>query len=104
MLDSRGYSAHYFESALSFLDAVPSGQKGIAIVDIHMPQNNGFSLLNMMRDMHYIMPVILITGQTSGDTRDVALQKGAIGFLQKPFNEQSLLDLVELPQMEVGKE
>ena len=104
MLDSRGYSAHYFESASSFLDTVPSGQKGIAILDIHMPQDNGFSLLNMMRGMHYIMPVILVTGQTNGDTRDMALQKGATGFLQKPFNEQSLLDLVELTQMEMGKE
>ena len=45
-----------------------------------------------------------MTGQTGDDTRDVALQKGAIGFLQKPFNEQSLLDLLELPQNQVSEQ
>jgi len=102
MLDCRGYSTHCFESGQAFIDAVPSGQKGVAIVDLHMPDSSGFSLLQIMRDMHYIMPVILVTGQTGADTREEALQRGAIGFLQKPFNEQSLLDLIELPAMEAG--
>jgi len=82
-------------SAQSFLDAVPSGQKGIAIVDIHMPECDGFSLMHKMRELHYIMPVIVITGQTQADSREIAMQRGAVGFLQKPFNEQSLLDLIE---------
>lgn len=95
LLNLKGYFAHYFETAQSFLDSVPSDQKGIAIVDIHMPECNGFALMNMMREIHYIMPVIMVTGQTQADTRDISLQQGAIGFLQKPFNEQSILDLIE---------
>ena len=101
LLNTRGIVADYFESAQAFLDSVPSGQKGIAIVDLHMPENDGFELLTMMQEMHYIMPVILITGQTSNDTRDMALRKGAIGFLQKPFTEQSLFELVALSEIEV---
>ena len=42
MLNSRGYSAYFFDSGSSFLDAVPSGQKGVAIVDLHMPSGNVF--------------------------------------------------------------
>lgn len=95
LLKSRGISADYFESAQVFLDSVPSGQKGIAIVDIHMPGFDGFSLMHKMRELHYIMPVIVITGQAQADSRDIAMQKGAIGFLQKPFQEKSLLNLIE---------
>jgi len=41
-----------------------------------------------MHDMHYSIPVIMITGQAQADDRDLALQKGAVGFLHKPFSEQ----------------
>ena len=94
-LDRHGHAAYYFGSAQSFIDSVPSGQKGIAIVDIHMPENDGLSLMRLMRDLNYRMPVILITGHAQADTRELALQRGAIGFLQKPFNGRSLLDLIE---------
>jgi FixJ family two-component response regulator len=95
LLNCRGIQADYFASARSFLDAVPSGQKGIAIVDIHMPDCDGFELMDKMCELRYGMPVIVITGQTQADSRDVALQRGAKGFLQKPFSEQSLLELIE---------
>lgn len=100
LIDLNGYFAHYFESAQSFLDSVPSGQKGTAIVDMHMPGKGGVSLIDMMRDMHYTMPVILITGQTQADSRDIGLQHGARGFLQKPFYERSVLDLLESLEMD----
>lgn len=95
LLKCKGYQAEYFASAQSFLDAVPSGQKGIAIVDIHMSGCDGFALMDKMRVMRYVMPVIFITGNTEHDTRDIAMQRGGVGFLQKPFHEQSLLDVIE---------
>lgn len=95
LLARSGYVAYYFRSAQSFIDAVPSGQKGIAIVDIHLPGKDGFSLMDMMQDMRYRMPVILITDDAQADTRDIASQRGVIGIVQKPLNERSLLDLIE---------
>jgi FixJ family two-component response regulator len=53
--------------------------------------------------MHYSIPVIMITGQAQADARDLALQKVALGFLQKPFSEQSLLELSTLPGEHDGK-
>jgi two-component system, LuxR family, response regulator FixJ len=94
LLNARGVPADCFGSAQSFLDSVPPGQLGYAIVDIHMPECDGFGLMDKMHEMHYEMPVIMITGQTQADTRDVAMQKGALGFLQKPFSEESLLELL----------
>jgi len=95
LLNCRGFQVEFFLSAQAFLDSVPGWQNGIAIVDIHMPECDGFSLMEKMHELRYSMPVILITGQTGADSRDIAMHKGAVGFLQKPFNEASLLGMIE---------
>ena len=95
LLNARGMSADYFGSAQSFIDSVPPGQRGYAIVDINMPVCSGFGLMDWMHELNYLMRVIVITGQAQEGSRDMALQKGALGFLQKPFSEESLLELVE---------
>ena len=95
LLNARGVAAEHFRSAQSFLDSVPPGQQGYAIIDIRMPDCDGFELMGKMRDMHYDMPVIVITGQAQANSRDMALKKGALGFLQKPFSEDSLLELIK---------
>ena len=100
LLNARGIAADYIESAAAFLDTVPSGQNGIAVVDIHMPECDGFELMERMHDMRYRVPVILITGRAEGVTRDIAFQRGAVGFLQKPFSERSLLDLIKAVGMD----
>ena len=94
LLNARGIQADCFGSAQSFLDSIPAGQHGYAVVDINMPDSDGFELIDKMHNLHYSMSVIIITGQTQADTRDLAMQKGALGFLQKPFSEDSLLELV----------
>ena len=99
MLNARGFSADYFGSAQSFLDSVPSGQRGYAVVDIHMPGCDGFGLMCKMQEMHYTMPVIIITGQAPAEARDMAMQRGAVGYLQKPFSGESLLELVTKNEM-----
>jgi FixJ family two-component response regulator len=95
LLNVRGLYADHFRSAQSFLDSVHPGQWGYAIVDIHMPDCDGFELMAKMHEMGYIMPVIVITGQPQSDSRDLALEKGALGFLQKPFGDESLLEIVD---------
>jgi len=94
MLNSRGIPAEYFGSAQSFLDSVPPGQSGYAVVDIHMPVCDGFGLIKKLRELDYGMPVIVITGHVNSHARDQAMQNGAVGFLQKPFSEESLLEVV----------
>jgi FixJ family two-component response regulator len=95
LLIIKGFQADCFGSAKAFLDSVPAGQKGIAIIDIHMPGIDGFELMDQMRELHYEMPVIVTTGQAQSDSRDLALERRAVGFLQKPFSDSSLLGLIE---------
>jgi len=94
LLNAKGFSADYFGSAQSFFDSVPSSQHGYAIVDIHMPDCDGFELIDKMHQLRYDLLTIVITGHAQADARDIAMQKGAIGFLQKPFSGESLLELL----------
>jgi FixJ family two-component response regulator len=51
--------------------------------------------MDSMKKMGYGMPVILVTGKTEANTRDLAIEAGAVGFLQKPFLEDSLMSLIK---------
>ena len=102
MLNARGIPADYFGSAQSFLDSVPASQSGYAVVDIHMPACDGFALMGKMKEMRYRMPVIVITGQAQTDARDLAMRVGAVGYLQKPFGAESLLEIVLKHEAENG--
>ena len=94
LLNAKGIPAEYFGSAESFLDCIPPGQHGYALVDLHMPDCDGLALLGQMKQMQYAMPVIIITGQAQIEARDLALRMGAVGFLQKPFTGESLMEVV----------
>jgi two-component system, LuxR family, response regulator FixJ len=94
LLNARGFSADCFGSAQSFLDSVPPGQQGYAVVDIHMPECDGFCLIDKMNALHYKMRIVVITGRAPDDARELALRKGTLGLLQKPFSEESLLELL----------
>lgn len=94
MLKAKSFQADHFESAQAFIDSVPSDQNGIAIVDLQMPDFDGLWLMDKMKELHYRMPVIVVTGYYQADSRARAMDKGAVGFLQKPFNEKSLLQLI----------
>jgi FixJ family two-component response regulator len=96
LLEAKGIAAEHFASAQAFLDAVPSDKENaIAIIDLHMPECNGLQLIERMQDAGYHMPVIVITGQAQPNTEDIVLKLGAIGFLQKPFSDQSLFELIK---------
>lgn len=96
LLNARGISVDIFLSAQSFLDSVPCSQtNGFAIVDIHMPDCDGFALMDKMNELGYAIPVIIITGKQKEHMQSRALRQGAIGFLKKPFSEKSLVDLIE---------
>jgi len=95
LLNGLGAFADCFYSAQSFLDSVHPGQNGYALVDIHMPDCDGLELMTKMQALHYSMPVIIITGQPHVESRNRAMENGALGFLQKPFSERSLMDLID---------
>ena len=81
-------------SAAEFLKLFDPGQPGCLILDIRMPGMSGLELLNRLQELHAVLPVIIITGHGDVPMAVRALKAGAMEFIEKPFNDQELLDCV----------
>ena len=96
LIESSGYRVVTFKSAEEFLDS--SFEKGpcCLILDIHLPGMSGFNLQGHLVKSQTRIPVIFITGHDRNRMEDEAMRLGAIAYLRKPFDEQSLLDAIHL--------
>jgi FixJ family two-component response regulator len=95
LLKSQGYFTESFSSAQSFLDSVPVHYKrGVVILDLRMPEMDGFGLQDKLKELRSDLKIIFITADAQPGDRDHAILDGAIGFLQKPFQEESLFGLI----------
>ena len=95
LLKSLDYFIEDFSSAQCFLDSVPVDYKsGILILDLRMPGMNGFELQEKLNIMRSDLKIIFITADVQPGDRDHAIRAGAVGFLQKPFQEESLVELI----------
>ncbi|HBG61582.1 MAG TPA: hypothetical protein DDX37_07125 [Candidatus Omnitrophica bacterium] len=94
LMKSAGYESETFNSAQDFLDSVPAKTKGILILDVHMPEMDGLQLQENLNILGFRMQIIFITAHTQAGERERAMEAGAKGFLQKPFSDESLLNLI----------
>ena len=85
-----------FNSAKSFFDAVSNSDPGCLLLDIHMPDVDGWVMQKMITDSGSKRPVIFISAEKQDNVADRVLQVGAVGFLQKPFDSQALVNLINV--------
>jgi len=83
-----------FSSAQEFLDTYDSEQGGCLLLDMRMPGMSGLALLAKLRESGSNIPTIFLTGHGDVPMAVRALQEGAVDFLEKPYNDQVLLDCV----------
>lgn len=88
-LDSRGYG-----NALEFLDVVAPEHDGCLLLDVRMPGLSGLDLHERLIAKGVTLPVIILTGHGDVPMAVRALKRGAFDFIQKPFNDQFLLDRI----------
>lgn len=94
LLRSVGLQAAVFASGTAFLDAYSPQLDGCLIVDVRMPGMSGLELQEALAARGAMLPVILITGHGDISMAVRAMKAGATDFIEKPFNEQVLLDAV----------
>jgi len=94
LLRSAGYDAKTFASALEFMEFKHPDEPGCLVLDIKMPELNGLDLQDLLAEKGITIPVIFITGHGTVPDSVRALKGGAMDFLQKPFNDNELLDAV----------
>jgi FixJ family two-component response regulator len=91
LIESFGFQAAAFESAEHFLESGQPQETSCLIIDIQMPGMNGLQLQSHLATAGYKIPVIFITAYDKEESRQQALQAGAVAFLGKPFNDELLL-------------
>lgn len=94
LLQSMGLRTAVFSNAAAFLDVVDGVHSGCVLLDIRMPVMSGLELFDQLLSRGVHLPVIFITGHGDVPMAVRAVKKGAFDFLQKPFNDQELLDRV----------
>ena len=94
LLESQGFKVEAFASAEAFLRVLRPEFNGCLLLDVRMPGMSGLELHERLRAHYCTLPVIFITGHGDVPMAVAALKKGAIDFIEKPFNDAELLRLV----------
>ena len=79
------------EQALAFFE---QNTCDLVMLDINMPEMDGFEVFEKFRENGNSVPVIFLTAESDGDVEEKCLSTGAAGFAEKPFDAQSLLEKI----------
>jgi len=91
LIDSFGYRAAVFESAEAFLNSDQLSDTSCLVVDLQMPGMNGLQFQRRLAAEGNSIPIIFITSYGNKESRQQAMEAGAVAFLDKPFNDEQLL-------------
>jgi two-component system response regulator FixJ len=83
-----------FPSGAKFLESQQTHQPDCVVLDLHMPDLDGFAVQARLMEMGIGLPVVVITGRDSAESRERALASGASAYLPKPVDGQTLLDAI----------
>jgi two-component system, LuxR family, response regulator FixJ len=97
LLDSVNIAVRTFDTADRFLEGYrPQPQSpACLLLDVRMPGMSGMTLLKQLRALDPSLPVVVLTGHGDVPMAVQAMKMGAVDFISKPFNHQTLLDLVQ---------
>jgi len=94
LLEANGYRVHSFAGAEDFLASYHADQVGVLIVDVRMPGMSGLELQEELIRRQSPLPIVFITGHGDVPMAVSTMKKGAVDFLEKPFNETELRNVV----------
>ena len=103
LLGAADFDVTLFESAQHFLDALP-GEFGCVVSDVRRPGVDGIELLKRLKATRSAFPVLIMTGHGEVPLAVEAMKLGAIDFLEKPFEDDRLIGMIDiaLKQAETG--
>jgi FixJ family two-component response regulator len=84
-----------FATAEEFLSSGHSWSPGVLILDLRLPGMNGTNLQKALADAGSTLPIIFMTAYEDVGVRQVVMDWGAVAFLQKPVDEQTLLAVIQ---------
>ena len=95
LLESVGLNAQAFTGGQAFLDACNPALNACVVLDIRMPAMGGLNVQQALQERGIKMPVIFVSGHADVPIVVRAFKAGAHDFIEKPYNQQLLLDSVQ---------
>lgn len=97
LIEPLGYEVHTYENGLAFLESYKRNgvsPVGVLVVDVRMPVMGGFELQRELNVLDFSLPIIFLSGHGDVPLAVTAIKDGAHDFLQKPINDQVLIDKI----------
>jgi len=104
LIESFGYRAVACESAENFLSSGHLNDTSCLIVDVRLPGMNGLQLQSQLAAAGCRIPVVFITAHDEKESRQRAMEAGAVAFLGKPFTDEQLLQCIRSGLHEFNRE
>jgi FixJ family two-component response regulator len=94
LFESERLPSETFASAQEFLDRHDASRPGCLLLDVRMPGASGLKLQDLLTERGVRLPIIFMTAYADVPMCARAMKAGAVDFVEKPFNEQLLLEAV----------
>jgi FixJ family two-component response regulator len=94
LLVAAGFDAEVFTSAEEILNSGRLADTACLVLDVRMPGMSGIELQDRLIALGCAVPIIVITAHAEEEERARALERGAVGCLQKPFGRDALLGAI----------
>ena len=97
LIECAGHFVRDYPSAKAFLDALgPAGSPapGCIVTDVRMPEMTGVELMQRLKELEVLEPVIVVTGHADVPMAIQAMKAGAVDFIEKPFDDETILSAV----------
>ncbi|HEX5263500.1 MAG TPA: response regulator FixJ [Phenylobacterium sp.] len=91
LFEMNDLPARTYGSAVEFLRSADALQSGCIVTDVRMPEMNGLELVRRLKERGVALPVIVITGHGDVPLAVEAMRAGVVDFIEKPFDEETLL-------------
>jgi len=95
LLTCEGHKTKKFSDPVVFLKSIAETRCPLAILDVWMPDMNGLEVQEALRKESPETRIIFMSGRDDLSVRQTALDAGAFGFLSKPFNDETLVRLIQ---------
>jgi len=95
LIRAAGFSVETFSSGSDFLLSIHQRLPHCVVLDLRMPHVNGFQVQQALAQAGTQLPIVIITGDDSAESRVRALEQGAKAYLRKPVDDAMLLDAIQ---------
>ncbi|MFZ5555690.1 MAG: response regulator transcription factor [Pseudomonadota bacterium] len=94
LVESVDLSAEVYLNPAAFIQSYDPEKPGCVVLDVRMPGMSGLEVQEQLKERGADLPIIFVSGHGDIPIAVTAIKGGAIDFLEKPFRQQELIDLI----------